>query len=273
MTALVFQRRLLSLALVAQGAAIAWFYASGRLVKYLAPDFRLIALAGALGLIVVGLFNFFTARLEAPCGHDHGPDDSHDHESLDFHPLAAFLILVVPLFLGIAWTKDAYSLAALTRKGLDETPAEAGSLFLNSLLPPLTRELIEEQHPANADGYRPFRLMELFFTSGDPEMRGLVEGMPVVTEGRLVPDPDPHAPPTQRRLYRLFITCCAADSRPIPIIARFPDGPPEVEPNTWMTLSGTIAFPDEGDGPMPVLEVDLAAATDPPMEESFMRGF
>lgn len=268
---LPLQRALLGLAVIAWGLALVYFCASGRIVKYLAPDFRIIALAGGLGLMVLGLFNLLTCRMVAVCGHDHGPEDSHDHESLDLPPVAALAIMILPIWLGISWTKDGFSISALTRKGLNDTPAEAGSLFLSSVLPPLTKEIIESQHPANSDGYRTFPLMELFFSSADPEMRGLIEGMPVVTEGRLVPDPE--QPEKQFRLYRLFITCCAADSRPVPIIARFPKGAPEVEANSWISLSGTMTYPDEGEGHLPVLVVDFAQAKEAPMEESFMRGY
>ncbi|MBK1828153.1 hypothetical protein [Haloferula rosea] len=272
MTSAILSRCLQSIALISWGSALVYFHVSNRLVKYLAPDFRLIAFAGGLGLVVIGLFTLLTCRELATCGHDHGPEDEHDHESLDIHPVGAFLIMLVPLFLTISWTKDKYSLGALTRKGLNDTAADAGSLFLSSALPPLTREIIEQQHPPNADGYRPFPLMELFFTSADPEVRELVEGMPVVTEGRLVPDEK--GPPNRRRLYRLFITCCAADSRPIPIVVEFEEGEiPQVEKNAWMTLAGTISFPDEGEGHIALLKVDISKETEPPFEESFMRGF
>lgn len=265
-----FQRVLFSLALLVWAGVLIYFYASGRIVKYLAPDFRPLVMGGGLGLAVVGLFNLLTATQDASCGHDHAPDDTHDHESLDVHPLAAFLILIVPLCVGVGWTKDAFSLGSLTRKGLMDTPADASSLILGASMPKLTKELIEKQHLKNADGYHSFGLMELFFSAGDPEMRELVEGMQVETEGRVVKDPDA-ALPNQRRLYRLFITCCAADSRAIPIIVRFKNGVPEVEDNTWMKLSGTIRYPDEGEGFVPVLEVDHGAEAPPPPEESFMR--
>ncbi len=263
------QRVFFSLALITWGAVLVYFFASGRITKYLAPDFRLLSLGGGLGLLVVGAFNLLTAGQNASCGHDHGPDDSHDHESLDVHPLAAFLILLVPLGLGVAWTKDMYSIGSLTRKGLLDSPADSGSLFLGSVMPKLTKEVIEKQHPKNSAGYHAFGLMELFFSSGDPEMRELVGGMQIETQGRIVTDPDGGA--KQRRLYRLFITCCAADSRAIPIIVRFKDEVPAVEENTWMTLSGTMRYPDEGEGFIPVLEVDHAAESAPPPEESFMR--
>lgn len=265
------QRVFFSLALIAWGGVLVYFHATGRITKYLAPDFRLLCLAGGLGLLVVGLFNLLTAGQTASCGHDHGPDDSHDHESLDVHPLAAFLILLVPLGLGVAWTKDSFSIGSLTRKGLMDSPSDSNSLLLGSIMPKLTKEIIEKQHQKNADGYHGFGLMELFFSSGDPEMRELVEDMPVWTEGRIVNDPNA-ALPNQRRLYRLFITCCAADSRAIPIIVRFKGEVPAVEENTWMKLSGIIRYPDEGEGYVPVLEVEHAAEAPPPAEESFMRG-
>jgi len=264
------QRVIFSIALIIWGAVLVYFYASGRITKYLAPDFRPFTLAGGLGLLVVGAFNLLTATQQASCGHDHGPDDVHDHESMDVHPWAAFLILLIPLGVGVAWTKDAFSLGSLTRKGLLESPAETSSLLLGSSMPKLTKEIIEKQHPKNAEGYHAFGLMELFFSSGDPEMRELVEGMMVETEGRIVKDPD--GPANQRRLYRLFITCCAADSRAIPIIVRFKGEVPQVEENAWMKLTGTMRYPDEGEGFVPVLEVDHAAEATPPPEESFMRG-
>lgn len=268
----VASRCLQSLAVIGWGAVLLWFFATGRLVKYLAPDFRPLALAGGLGLIVVGLFCLLTARRKADCGHDHAPGEAHDHESLDIHPLGVFLIMLVPLGAAVAWTQDQYSLGALTRKGLDDTAADSG-LFLSSVLPPLTREIVEQQHPPDKNGYREFQLLELFFSSADPEMRELVGGMQVVTEGRLVTDPDENAPANQRRLYRLFITCCAADSRPVPIIVRFEEPVPEVDDNTWVRLSGTMSFPDEGDGHLSVLDVDFTETPPAPPEESFMRGF
>ncbi len=69
----VLQRSLLSLPVIGWGSLLVYFYASGRITKYLAPDFRLIALAGGLGPLVVGLFVLLTARRHAPCGHDPGP--------------------------------------------------------------------------------------------------------------------------------------------------------------------------------------------------------
>lgn len=269
----ILQRALISLTAISWGAVLVYFYASGRIVKYLAPDFRLIALIGGLGLLVIGLFVLLTATQTADCGHDHSGEDDPSHEALDLPPVAAFLILLLPIGLSLAWTEDAYSVEALTRKGLNDSPASAGELFLGSVLPPLTREIIEQQHPLDAEGYREFRLMELFFASGDPEMSDLIDGMQIAVEGRLVADTSEHAPPNQFKLYRLFMTCCAADSRTIPITAQFPEGVPGLASNTWVRLSGKITYPDLGRGIEPILTVDFYREKPAPAEESFMRNF
>jgi uncharacterized repeat protein (TIGR03943 family) len=265
------QRALSSLAFLAWAGVLIYFYASGRITKYLAPDFRPYVMAGGLGLAVMGLFTLLTMNQEASCGHDHGPDDPHDHDSLDVHPLIAFLILVIPVGLCVSWTRDSFvTTASLARKGAYDTPGNSSVSFLGADLPPLTREIIEKQHPVNANGFHEFSLTDLFFGTNDPEVRDLVAGMPVATEGRMVVDRD--GPANQRRLYRLYITCCAADSQAIPIIVRFPDTAPEVKENAWMKIAGIMRYPDEGSGAIPVLEVTQATEAPAPREESFMRG-
>jgi uncharacterized repeat protein (TIGR03943 family) len=262
-----------SLAVLLWSAVLLYFHASGRITKYLAPDFRPIAFAGGLGLAVMGLFNLLTSGQRAGCGHDHGDDgvDGCDHESGDIHPMAALLLMVLPVGLSVAWTRDEYSPAALARKGLYDSPAQAGSAFLSTVMPPLTREMIERSHRKTADGYYEFSLMELFFATGDREMQSIIDGMKVETEGRWMDEKMRNPGGTRKRLYRLFITCCAADGRAIPIVLEFNGPPPDLPENGWVKVSGTMSFPLEDGMLQPVLVADRAAAAEPPYEESFLR--
>jgi len=268
------RRILFSLAVLVWSATLLYFHASGRITKYLAPDFRLIAFAGGLGLAVLGLFNLFTARQKVSCGHDHGPDggaDGHDHEAGDIHPLFALMLMILPVGFSVAWTKDEYSQAALARKGLYDSPSDVSSAFMANVMQPLTREMIEQTHRKTAGGYYEFNLMELFFATGDREMQTLIDGMKVETEGRWMDEIHRNPKGTRKRLYRLFITCCAADSRAIPIVLEFGGPPPDLPENGWVKVSGTMRFPMEGGVLQPVLVADRAVTSEPPFEESFLR--
>lgn len=266
------QRVLFSLAVLIWSAVLLYFYTSGRINKYLAPDFRPIAFAGGLGLAVLGMFNLLTAGQKAACGHDHsGDDEDHSHEASDIHPLVALVLMTVPVLLSVAWTKDEYSAAALARKGLYDAPSEMNTSFMASAFPPITLEEIEKTHRKTPEGFYEFSLMELFFATGDRELQSVIDGLKVETEGRWVEEKTRNPNGTRKRLYRLFITCCAADSRAIPIILEFGKTPPELPENGWVKVSGVMRFPLEEGTLHPVLMVERALAAEPPFEESFMR--
>jgi len=269
-------RVLFSLAVLLWAAALLYFHASGRIAKYLAPDFRIIALIGGLGLAVLGIFNLLTAGQQAGCGHDHGDaeDDApcHDHPSGDIHPMLAFLLMILPLAASIAWTKDEYSAAALSRKGLYDSPQNMSASFLSAAMPAITREEIEKGHRKTADGFYEFNLMELYFATGDREMQTAMDGLKIETEGRLISDQARNANATRKRLYRLLMTCCAADSRAIPIVLEYGNNPlPAISENEWVKVAGTMNFPMEEGLLQPVLNVERTIAAEPPFEESFLR--
>jgi hypothetical protein len=130
---------------------------------------------------------------------------------------------------------------------------------------------IEKSHRMTSDGFLEFSLMELFFSSADREMQALLEGLKVETEGRWIDEKVRNADGSRKRLYRLFITCCAADSQVIPIVLEFGKMPPEFPENAWVKVSGTMHFLLEEGATQPVLVVNRAVAAEPPFEESFMR--
>jgi len=270
---LKLQRILFSLIVLTWAAVMLYFYTSGRIGKYLAPDFRPLALYGGLGLSVMGLFVLLTASESASCGHDHSEGDPHDHEASEMHPLTSVCFMLVPLLFAVFSTKDGFSVQALSRKALFDAPL-SNSVFLSADLPPLTLEEIQKTHRKNEAGFYEFNLMELYFAVGDPELQKLINGMKVETEGRLVMEKENNADGRRRRLYRLFITCCAADARAVPIILDFGEGEvPSIEENAWVKVSGIVTFPVERGATQVVLETAACEPKEAPWEESFMRNY
>ncbi len=255
------RRILFSLAVLIWSGILLYFYASGRVNKYLATDFRPLTLAGGLGMAVMGFFNLLTAGYDAGC--------EHEHDSGDMHPLTAILLMLVPVALSVAWTKDSYSLAALSRKGLYDSPTAVAPP--RSSTPALTREQIEKTHRKTADGFLQFNLLEISFATGDRELQPLFDGLKVETIGRWIHEKSNNPKGTRKRLYRLFMNCCVADSRAIPIVLEFEKSAPEFPENAWVKVNGTMRFPLENGAVHPVLMAEHAEVTDAPQEEIFMR--
>ncbi|MBX7211195.1 MAG: hypothetical protein K1X78_23010 [Verrucomicrobiaceae bacterium] len=66
------------------GGVMLYFYATGRIAKYLQSEgiFQPMVLVGGIGLLVLALFNLVTMGAEEAdcCDHDHSHDKEHDHE-------------------------------------------------------------------------------------------------------------------------------------------------------------------------------------------------
>jgi hypothetical protein len=171
----------------------------------------------------------------------------------------------------VAWTQDQYSSSALAHKGLYDAPAELAAPFLNAAVPALTMADLEQGHRKSADGFMQFNLMELVFSAGDREVQGLLDGLKVETEGRWMDEKVRNPNGTRKRLYRLFVTCCAADSRAIPIVLEFGKVPPEFPENGWVKVAGTMRFPLEEGILQPMLMVERVLAAEPTGEENLVR--
>jgi len=229
-----------SLATILWGVVPVWFYAANRIQHYLAPEFHTIALAGGLGMIVLGLFNLLTAGEPSDCGHDHGAHDGHDHA--DQSPLVSLSLMILPVVLTLLWTTDSYSASALARKGLNDNDRQRAAVLIRDL-PPFTRESLDKYTPKTEDGHYRIDLTQLFWSAGDEEIMSVFDGLPAEITGQLIAgDPSLNPDGQRMRLYRVFMTCCAADAQVLGITVRFPEALPTFPPQTWVTLRGVVAY-------------------------------
>lgn len=76
-----FLQVLAILTLMIWGGLFLYFYASGRIEKYLDPSFRIYALISGIGFLLLGAFNFIHRnRAVGLCTHDHAHGDACDHD-------------------------------------------------------------------------------------------------------------------------------------------------------------------------------------------------
>lgn len=259
--------------LVSVFAALAWagvllhFVISGRIHQYLAPVFRQYALIGGLGLLVLSAFVLLTFRRPAACGHDHDPGEAHDHETSDLSPLVILLLMVVPALFAASVTKDSFSLRALTHKGAFDLASRPLTATRKGAVP--TREEIITTRPRTPEGVTRIELLELFSAAMDAEYAANLEGLDVSVEGRVLSGTAQGGHPI---LYRLLLTCCAADGRPLPLRLRWTEPPKSLEENAWFEITGRVSFEETAPGVRtPFVTVLSMKRKEAPVEESLLR--
>jgi len=76
-----FLNLLAIITLMTWGILFLYYYTSGRIEKYLDPDFRIYALLSGIGFILLGAFNFINRNQETGvCTHDHPHGEACDHD-------------------------------------------------------------------------------------------------------------------------------------------------------------------------------------------------
>ena len=99
----------------------------------------------------------------------------------------------------------------------------------------------------------------------DNALRKDFEGKPVELIGQLMPDATNNASGKRLKAVRMFMTCCAADARPVAVLAESETKPglPEM---SWIKITGTATFPVENGRRIAVLKADKVEKCNPPEE-------
>lgn len=274
-------------ALLAWSGALIYFYASGRIEAYLADRFQVMALIGGLGLFVVAIFNAtrLFAKDSSSCGHDHhdhGDEHDHDHEDRTvFGNAVTFVLMVAPLMIAAVNSKDAYvsPQTIINKSGktqvewslIEQAKAEAAAKAEAGEWE-YTLDDLKKVVDTSDDGNLMLAVDQLFYTNGDAELQRVLEGQPIETIGQVIPEIGFNPDNNRLRVFRLMMTCCAADAQPISIPIEFTDiDVPDLENGDikemgWVKISGTMMYLDEEDRKNGVIKVKTFVETDEPLD-------
>ena len=116
-----------------------------------------------------------------------------------------------------------------------------------------------------AEGYIVAEVLDLLYAAQDAVLRKDFEGKTVQLIGQLMPDTANNPNGNRFKAVRMFMTCCAADARPVAAVVEGKTAPklPEM---TWIKIIGTATFPIENGRRTAVLKADRVEKTDPPAE-------
>jgi hypothetical protein len=122
-------------------------------------------------------------------------------------------------------------------------------------IPPFTIETLEKTTSKASDGAYMLNIFELFFTAGDTVQEKVVNGLYVETEAKLRSEPNRNENGKRMRLFRLMMTCCAADAQAVPMTIEFEGDLPDIGHNSWVRVAGTMSYEREGGEVYPLLKV------------------
>ena len=115
------------------------------------------------------------------------------------------------------------------------------------------------------DGTIVAEVLDLLYAAQDNLLRKDFEGQRVELIGQYMPDSSNNAGGNRFKAVRMFMTCCAADARPVATLAEAEKLPafPEM---TWVKITGTATFPVEKGRRISVLHAEKIEKAEPPAE-------
>ncbi len=291
----LFSRWLPCVTLATWSAILIGFYLTGRVRDLLAPEFRPgVLVAGVVMAVMALVFLFFRADTSccssASCG--------HSLSRLASGKVLTFLILILPITTAAMFSPESFSSNLVKNRGIIEdasalggrgrsgppAPAElplptnqpappAQDATATAATPPATATAATpDQTPPvpdylqrNADGTIIVEVLDLLYAAQDNALRKDFEGKAVELIGQIMPDTANNAGGHRFKAVRMFMTCCAADARPVATLVEA-EMKPEMPEMAWVKITGTATFPIENGRRIAVLKSNKVEATKPPDE-------
>ena len=276
----LFSRWLPCVTLSAWSAVLLYFFFSGRIQAFLHPTFRpYVLIAGFVMAAMALIFLLFPADADccssAECG--------HGLSRLALGKILTFLILLLPITAAAMFSPDGFGKEAMLNRGVitdasalrppgaAKTPPAAPELPLPTndtttpapaaTQPPVPQDYLQR----TPEGRIIAEVLDLLYAAQDNALRKDFEGKAVELTGQLMPDASNNASGKRFKAVRMFMTCCAADARPVATLVES-ETLPNLPEMTWIKVTGTATFPIENGRRISILKADRVEKSSPPDE-------
>jgi uncharacterized repeat protein (TIGR03943 family) len=115
------------------------------------------------------------------------------------------------------------------------------------------------------EGYIITEVLDLLYSVQDSQLRKDFEGRTVQLIAQIMPDKTSANSANRFKAVRMFMSCCAADARPVATLVESKTLP-EFPEMTWVKVVGTATFPIENGKRTAVIQATLVEETKPPEE-------
>jgi uncharacterized repeat protein (TIGR03943 family) len=217
------------------------------------------------------------------------------------HPLSrarggrwlTFLILLVPISAASFFSQDSFGKSTMMNRGVvtdasslpqlgkvssapldlplptqsgapaSATPAPAGAAQQPSGAQPATAQ--NDYLERTPEGYIVAEVLDLLYAAQDNVLRKDFEGKTVQLIGQFMPDTTNNPNGNRFKAVRMFMTCCAADARPVAALVQGNQAP-NIPEMSWVKIIGTATFPVEKGRRTAILQATKVEKTEPPEE-------
>jgi uncharacterized repeat protein (TIGR03943 family) len=289
----LFSRWLPCATLATWSTILITFYLTGRVRDFLAPEFRPgVFVAGIVMAAMALIFLLFPADASccssASCG--------HSLSRLASGKVLTFLILLLPITTAAMFSPESFSSNVVKNRGVITDASALGGrgrsgppsapelpLPTNQPAPPAAETTATQSAPPAAtaaaqppavpgdylqrtpEGTIIVEVLDLLYAAQDNALRKDFEGKAVQLIGQIMPDVSNNANGNRFKAVRMFMTCCAADARPVATLVEA-EKKPEMPEMSWVKITGTATFPIENGRRIAILKADKLEATKPPDE-------
>lgn len=283
-----------SLLLGLWGGFVLWLSFTGQLSTYLHPSLQPYTTAAGVILLVLAAF---AARslLVTPHSHSHSHHgcchDYHDHgntvhsedsgthhhgEDLSGWGALSFntLLLLLPLAMILFGQGTKFTMTTVQNRGVVDDllrlPSAKVSAASAAATASSTASVAATSTPQGASsGAMPVQIIDMLYAVQMPSYREEFEGKEVELIGQYVPLTTGNPKGDRFQAIRMFMTCCAADSKPVGVTIQYPPGVPplKVPEMGWVKIIGKPVFPMEGGRRTAIIEAtkveECAAPSEP----------
>jgi uncharacterized repeat protein (TIGR03943 family) len=282
----LFARWLPFTTLATWSAVLLYFYMSGRLDAFLHPMFRPYVLIAGCVLAMMAMVFVFAPADASCCGADSCGHTLTRHSA---GKLLTFFVLLIPIGVASFFSTDSFGKTMIQNRRIDsdgstlparprvssppraetsgnESPPRAQSAPAASGATAAAQDPLPDYLQRTPDGAIIAEVLDLLYAAQDSVLRKDFEGRKVQLIGQLMPDQSSPASGAKRfKAVRMFMTCCAADARPVATLVQVKDLP-DLPEMTWIKVTGTSTFPVEKGRRTALLEAERVEKTDPPEE-------
>ena len=212
------------------------------------------------------------------CHHDQCCSHAHDHKDHEPHHggdeakpgpiIFKTAVLLLPLAVVLIGQNNHYTMSTINNRGIVQDLARLPSAKASS--PPVvsaasSRPSISEQPKPDSSNAMPIQVIDLLYAVQMPTYREDFEGKKTEIIGQFVPLTVGNPKGDRFQVIRLFITCCAADAKPVGVTVQY-DGPIKVPEMSWVKITGIPTFPMEGGRRTAVLKASKVEECPAPSE-------